>query len=121
MKKGLGIFGIGLIAGAVIYLLLNKSKKSKDDSATSSVHEIVDAPPYHSVSIIDKNDIHDDGVELENVKSSTINTMSIRHEEASKIMEDAVEIICKRSKVTENENRDLEQISDELDELLSEE
>ena len=38
-----------------------------------------------------------------------------------KIMEDAVEIICKRSKVTENENRDLEQISDELDELLSEE
>lgn len=121
MKKVLGIFGIGLITGAVVYLYLNKSKKSKDNSATSSVHEIVDAPPYTSVSIIDQNDIHNDGVKLENVKSSTINTMSIRHEEASKIMKDAVGIICKRSKVIENENSDLEQISDELDELLSEE
>ena len=120
MKKELRIFGLGFITGVFAYSHLNKSKKSKDDSATSSVHEIVDAPPYHSVSIIDKNDIHDTGVELENVKSSTINTMSIRHEEASKIMEDAVEIIYNRSKVAENENSYLEQISDELDELLSE-
>ena len=47
--------------------------------------------------------------------------MSARHEEASKIMKDAVEIIYKRSELSEDENRDLEQISDELDELLREE
>ena len=36
-------------------------------------------------------------------------------------MKDAVEIIYKRSELSEDENRDLEQISDELDELLREE
>ena len=46
--------------------------------------------------------------------------MSLRHENASKVMKDAVEIIYNRSKVAENENSYLEQISDELDELLSE-
>lgn len=121
MKKVLGIFGIGLLAGVVVYLLLNKSKKSKDDNATFSAHEIADAPPYNSVSLINQNDIHNDSVVLDNVKSSTINTMFTRHEVASKIMKDAVEIICKRSEISEDENSDLEQISDELDELLSEE
>ena len=120
MKKGLGIFGLGFITGVFAYSHLNKSKKSKDDSAPFSIHEIDDAPPYNSVSIIDQNNIHNDGVELENVRSSSINTMSLRHENASKVMKDAVEIIYNRSKVAENENSYLEQISDELDELLSE-
>ena len=121
MKKVLGIFGIGLITGVVVYLLLNKSKKSKDVNATSYVQEIADAPPYNSVSIIDQNNIRDESVEFENVKSLTKNTLSTRHEEASKIMKDAVEIICKRSEISKDENSDLEKISDELDELLSEE
>ena len=44
--------------------------------------------------------------------------MYTRHEEASSIMKEAVDIICSRSEISEDENRDLDQISDELDELL---
>lgn len=118
MKKALGIIGIGLITGAVVYILLNKTKV---DTVTASKKDSVNVSPDNSVSMIKQNDIHNNSAEFDNVKSSTISTMSARHEEASKIMKDAVEIICKRSEVSEDENRELEKISDELDELLSEE
>ena len=53
MKKELRIFGLGFITGVFAYSHLNKSKKSKDDSAPFSIHEIDDAPPYNSVPTID--------------------------------------------------------------------
>ncbi|PEP14025.1 hypothetical protein [Bacillus wiedmannii] len=118
MKNALGIIGIGLIAGAVVYILLNKTKVN---IVTASKKDSVNVSPDNSVSIINQNDFHNDSAEFDNVKSSTISTMSARHEEALKIMKDAVETICKRSEVSEDENLELEQISDELDELLSEE
>lgn len=118
MKKALGIVGIGLIAGAVVYILLNKTKV---DIVTASKKDSVNVSPDNSISIINQNDIHKDSDELDNVKSKTKSTMSARHDEASKIMKDAVEIICKRSEVSEDENRELEQISEKLDELISEE
>lgn len=121
MKKTLGIIGIGLIAGAVVYVLLNKTKKPKDDVTAAHKKDSDDISSGNSVSIINSNNVYGGSDEFDNVKSSTISTMSTRHEEASKIMKNAVEIICKRSEISENENRDLEQISDELDELLGEE
>ena len=52
---------------------------------------------------------------------SSINKIAQRHQEAASVMKDAVDIINKRSEVSEDENHELEQISDELDELLREE
>lgn len=121
MKKTLGTIGIGLIAGAVVYVLLNKTKKPKDDATAAPKKDSADISSGNSVSIINPNNAYGGSDEFGNVKSSTISTMFTRHEEASKIMKDAVEIICKRSEISKNENRDLKQISDELDELLGEE
>lgn len=121
MKKTLGIIGIGLITGAVVYVLLNKTKKPKDDATAAPKKDSADISSGNSVSIINPNNVYGGSDEFGNVKSSTISTMFTRHEEASKIMKDAVGIICKRSEISENGNRDLEQISDELDELLGEE
>lgn len=47
--------------------------------------------------------------------------MTDRHEEAAQIMKEAVDIICRNSEVSEDAGKELEQISAELDELLSEE
>ncbi len=121
MKKALGIIGVGLIAGVVIYVLWNKTHKTKADAVATPEKEPADNSSDNSISIINHNNLYEENDEFSKAKSSSINAMSARHEEASKIMKDAVEIIYKRSELSEDENRDLEQISDELDELLREE
>lgn len=117
MKKILGIIGIALIAGAAVYVLFNKNEKTKKDINTR--HE--DFSSDNTVSIINQYDTHTENTEFEDVKGSAVETMYTRHEEASNIMKEAVDIICSRSEISEDENRDLDQISDELDKLLREE
>lgn len=117
MKKVLGIIGIGLIAGVAVYVLLNKEEKTKNNINTCSD----DLSSDNTVSIINQNDTHSENAGFEDVKTSAVRTMYTRHEEASNIMKEAVDIICSRSEISEDENRDLDQISDELDELLREE
>ncbi|WP_407392278.1 hypothetical protein [Carnobacterium jeotgali] len=121
MKKILGVFGIGLITGVVVYLLINKSNQSKNNNTKSLAHKIFDEPSYNIVSTINRKDIHNDSIEIGNIKSATINTMHTRHEEASKIMKDSIKIVYKSSEIFEDINNELEQNSNELDELLSEE
>lgn len=121
MKKVLGLIGIELVAGAVIYVLLNRKEKAKKSSGVHSENNPETFSADNTVSIITPNDTRDDGIEYEEKKASAAESIHARHEEASNIMRKAVEIICKRSEISENENRDLEQISDELDELLGEE
>lgn len=119
MKKVLGLIGAGLIAGAVIYVIWDITKKTKDEGVTTSKKDCVDASLDNSVSIMNKDDIHND--DFDSAKSLSISTISDRHEEASKIIKDAVENIYKRSEIPDDENCNLKQISDELDELLGEE
>lgn len=121
MKKALGLIGVGLIAGAVIYVIWDKTKKTKNERVTTSEKDYVDISFDNSVSIIKNHDIQNDNDDFDSAKSSSISTISDRHEEASKIMKDAVEHICKRSEISEDEKCNLKQISDELDELLGEE
>jgi hypothetical protein len=117
MKKVLGIIGIGLIAGVAVYVLLNKKEKTKNNINTRPE----DFSSNNNMSIINQNDTHAENAGFEDVKASAVGTMYTRHEEASNIMKEAVDIICSRSEISEDENRDLDQISDELDELLREE
>lgn len=121
MKKILEIIGIGLIAGAAVYVLLNKTEKTKNNINTRPEETPEDFSSDNTVSIINRNDTHGENAGFEDVKASAVGTMYTRHEEASNIMKEAVDIICSRSEISEDENRDLDQISDELDELLREE
>lgn len=117
MKKVLGIIGIGFIAGAAVYVLLNKIEKTKNNINTHKEDFSLD----NTVPIINQNDTHAENDRFEDVKASAVGKIYNRHEEASNIMKEAVDIISSRSEITEDKNRDLDQISDELDELLREE
>ncbi|MGN7761285.1 hypothetical protein [Paenibacillus sp. 22594] len=121
MKKVLGIIGIGLIAGAAIYALLNKTEKTKNNINTHPGKIPEDFSSDNTVSIINRNDIHGENVSFEDVKASAVGTIYTRHEEASNIMKEAVDIIYSRSEISANVNRDIDKISDEIDKLLSEE
>lgn len=116
MKKVLGIIGIGFIASAAFSFLFNKKEKRKNNINTS----IKEFSSVNTVPTINKNDIHVENAGLEDVKASAVRNMYTRHEEASKIMKESVDIICSRTEISEDKNSDLEQISDELDELLRE-
>lgn len=119
MKKVLGIIGMGLFAGAIVYVLFNKKDKTKNNVETEhpeSASNDTNAPP-----IVIPNDMHVDGSVLDDIKVSAAKSMNVRHEEAAKIMKDAVDIICSKTEVSDNEIHELNDISNELDELLSEE
>ena len=116
MKKLLGIIGIGLVAGVSFSFFINKKEKKKNNINT----HVDDFSQDNTVSIVKQNDNNVDNTELEYVKSSSIGNIYTRHEEASKIMKEAVDIICSRTEMSEDENSDLSKISDELDELLRE-
>ena len=116
MKKVLGIIGIGLIAGAAFSFLFNKKEKRKNNINTS----IKNFSSDHTIPTINQNDIHVENAGFEDVKASAVKNMYTRHEEVSKVMKEAVDIICSRTEISEDENSDLDQISDELDELLRE-
>ena len=118
IKKTLAILGVGVAVGAVVYALWHRSHK--EDKAAEGGCE-GKSNDYHfedSVSVvIDKATVGDD---VDAVKSAGASDMAARHEETSQIMKDAVDIIYKRSEVAEDENKELEQISNELDDLLRE-
>lgn len=111
MKKWLGILGFGAIAGALVYFFLNK-KENVDFDKTEAKKD--------NNAANERDDNTDVELEFVSTKNGNIKEMSERHEDAAQVMKDAVDIICKRSEVAEDENNDLEQISEELDELLKE-
>lgn len=116
MKKLLGIIGIGLIAGLSFSFFLNKKEKKKNNINT----HLDDFSQDKALSIVKQNDDNVENTGFEYVKASSIGNVYSRHEEASKIMKEAVDIICSRTEIFEDENSDLNKISDELDELLRE-
>ena len=116
MKKLLGIIGIGLVAGVSFSFFLNKKEKKKNNINT----HLDDFSQDNTVSIVNQNNSHVDNTEFKYIKESSIENMHTRHEEASKIMKEAVDIIYSRTEIIEDENSDLSKNSDELDELLRE-
>lgn len=116
MKKVLGIIGIGLVASAAFSFMFNKKEKKKNNINT----HLDDFSSDNTVSIIDQNDTYVKNTRFEDVKASAIGNIYTRHKEASNIMKEAIDSICSITEISENENRDLDKISDELDELLRE-
>lgn len=111
MKKTFAILGVGFVAGAVAFAIWHK-KKMVDTSTTANAEK-----ENAGSEIVNKSASVNDA---DLAKSAAASVMTERHEEAAQIMKDTVDIICKNSEVSENEGNELEQISSELDELLSE-
>lgn len=120
MKKMLVIVGGGVIAGAVVYVLWNKIHGTEGNIAIVPKKEPIDIISDNSISVT-SNNFYEKNDKLSNMKASLINTISERHEEASKIIKGVAGVIYKKSEVLEEEKRNLKQISDGLDELLREE
>ena len=63
MKKALGIIGVGLIAGVVIYVLWNKTHKTKADAVATPEKEPADNSSDNSISIINHNNLYEENDE----------------------------------------------------------
>lgn len=118
MKKTLAILGIGVAVSAVAYAIWHKVNKEDKTVAGGFESKNDNFCSEESIPVVvDKRTVEDD---VDAVKSAVVSNMATRHDEAAQIMKDAVDIICKRSEVAEDDNKELEQISSELDDLLSE-
>ncbi len=122
MKKFFYIVGAGLIVGVmaaiVAYLLSNKKKKKckvfhdykkSDDDKTYTANE----------SLIKTAPIQEE-FEYGDIKSSAVGSMYSRHEGAATVIKDSVDIISENVKVFENTNNEIDEVSAELDKMLSE-
>lgn len=114
MKKTLYIVGAGLSVGAVsttvVYLLNNRKKKECNKESVAADNE----------SLVEAIISRDEPV-YEDVKSSTIGSMYSRHEDAATIMSDSVKAIRENVKISEDTNDEIDDVSAELNEMLSEE
>ncbi|WP_029502391.1 hypothetical protein [Lachnoclostridium phytofermentans] len=122
MKKVFYIIGAGLVIGATVatavYLLKNKKKKEcgEDYDYKDSAEKRVATDDELSTEI---TPIHDDPG-YEDVKSSAIGSMYSRHEGAATIMSDSVEAILENVKISKGTNDEIDEVSAELDKMLSE-
>ena len=121
MKKVFYIVGAGLVAGAVataFYLLNNKktkecgTKHNYKDADGKRVPE--DQDSLREVAITQEEPVYED------VKSSAIGNMYSRHESAAIIMSDSVDTIRANISVSEDTNDEIDEISAELDKMISE-
>ena len=107
--------GVGLVVGAMataFYLLNNKKTKESKTSHNYKDTDGKDAPEDQE-SLTEVAITKDEPV-YENVKSSAVENMHFRHKSAATIMSD------ENIKVSENTNNEINEISDELDKMISE-
>ena len=119
MRKTLAILGTGVVVGAVAYAVWHKMNKVNPKSENNPKHKMDDTDSTKSAPAATNSVSAEEDVDV--VKNAVAQNVAIRHEEAAQIMKDAVDVICKRSEVSDDEMKELEQISDELDDLLREE
>lgn len=119
MKKALYIIGAGLIIGsaAAIYLL-NKKKKEHD---VCHEYKELDKEQSHIADVpLAKVVLNQEEPVYEDVISSANGNMYTRYEGAATIIRDSVEAIRENVKVSENTNNKIDEVSAELDKMLSE-
>ena len=115
MKKVFYIIGVGIVAGTVVataaHFLMCKGKKGSrldHDPGEESVFADDGASTEGSI-------IHGD-----TYRNSTIGSMCSRHKDAAIIMNDSVEQIRENIKAFESTNNEIDELSAELDKMLSE-
>lgn len=119
MKKVLYVVGAGLVVGAVaatFYFLNNKKKKNASEKACECKNFDDKGEEENGESSADVIIAQDEPV-YEDVKSSAIGSMYSRHEGAATVMSDSVR---ENIKVSEDTNNEIDDISAELDRMISE-
>lgn len=120
MKKALWIVGVGLIiGGATMAIYLLNSKKKEYDENTECKEPAKKQSPVEDMSSKKSATTQEEPI-YENIKSSAIGSMYSRHEDAATIMRDSVEAIRENVKVSANTNNEIDEVSAELDKILSE-
>lgn len=121
MKKSLYVVSAGLIIGTAAAVFILGNKRKKDASGESCEYKNFDD------KVEEENDkslaevmISQDGPVYEDVKSSAIGKMYFRHEGAASVMRDSVKVIRENVKVSEEANDKIDDISAELDKMISE-
>ena len=118
MRKTLFFVGVGLIASiiAAVYILRNKKKKYNDNHV-SKEHE--KAIPADKGTMVEDYPIMEDAV-CEDAKRSSVWNIHSRHKDAATIIRDSVEIIRNNANVSEDTNKEIDELSTELEKMLSE-
>lgn len=119
MKKVLFVVGVGLVVGATaatFYFLNNKKKRNASKEACEYKNSDDKVEEESSTDVI----ITQDEPMYEDVKSSAIGSMYSRHEGAATVMSDSVDAIRENIKISEDTNDEIDDISAELDRMISE-
>lgn len=121
MKKVLYVVGAGLVVGAVaatLYYMNNKKKKASEEACGhkkfDDKFETENSESSKDIIIAQDEPVYED------VKSSAIGSMYSRHEDAANVMSDSVDAIRENIKVSEDTNAEIDDISAELDKMISE-
>lgn len=97
----------------------NKKKKNVSEETCEYKnfdHKVEEENDESSTDVI----IAQDEPVYEDVKSSAIGSMYSRHEGAATVMSDSVDVIRENIKVSEDTNDEIDDISAELDRMISE-
>lgn len=121
MKKVLYVVGAGLVVGtiaAAFYFWNNKNKKAPEKACEyqNFKDKVEKEKDKSSTDVI----IAPDEPVYEDVKESSIGSIYSRHEDAAAIMHDSVDAIRENIKVSESTSNEIDDISAELDKMLSE-
>ena len=121
MKKVLCVVGAGLVVGAVaatLYCMNNKKKKVSEEACEhkkfDDKFETENSESSKDVIIAQDEPVYED------VKSSAIGSMYSRHEGVANVISDSVDAIRENIKVSEDTNAEIDDISAELDRMISE-
>ena len=117
MKKAAYIVGAGLVIGgaAAIYLLSKKETShivndfsQEPETASEKEEDLVKTVPKQQQA------------EYGNIKGQAVGSMYTRHTDAADVVKSSVEAIHENIKTSEKTNNNIDAISAELDDMLSE-
>ena len=118
MRKTLFFVGVGLIASiiAAAYILRDKKKKYNDNRVSKEPKKAI---PADEETLVEDHPILEEAV-FEDVKRSSVGNISSRHKDASTIIRDSVETIRNNTNVSEDTNKEIDELSAEIEKMLSE-
>lgn len=118
MRKTLFFIGVGMIASiiAATYILRGKKKENND---SRGIKEQDKAIPTDEGTLTEDHPIMEDAV-YEDVKRSSVGNIYSRHKDAATIIRDSVETIRNNAKVSEDTNKEIDEVSAEFEKMLSE-
>ena len=117
MKKAVYIVGAGLvIGGAAAIYLLSKKETSHTVNDFSQEPETASEKEEDLVKTVPKQQ----QAEYGNIKSQAVGSMYTRHTDAADVVKSSVEAIRENTKTSKKTNNDIDVISAELDDMLSE-